>query len=583
MENQPTVDDLLRRWQTLREQGKSATVEDLCADCPEKTSAMRERLQAVASMMSFLGLEAESAPIGSLSTENSMPDSSTPTAGGGLPGPGIDSDGLWRSLRIPGYEVLAELGRGGMGVVYVARHMRLGRLVALKKILIGNQASSSQIARLRQEAAAVARLNHPNIVQLWDIDEHEGLPFLTFEYVQGGSLDRRLTGEPMPPPWAATLVVALARAVSVAHEHGIVHRDLKPGNVLLNEFLPGVPGLGVPKITDFGLAKLVNDQSGLTQTDTVLGSPSYMAPEQAEGKTREVGPAADIHALGAILYELLTGRPPFRGATVLDTIQQVKTAEPVPPSRLVPGLPRDAETIALKGLEKAPSQRYPTAGALADDLDRFLRGEPISARPIAPWERAGRWCRRYPAVAGLLAAVSASLLLGSLGSLGFALQANAQRRLAQQAQGNEASQRRVAQRQLVELSASSGLAASRQRDEDRALLWFTRAVELARDAPEQENLNRTRVANWMRNVALPVRSFAVPGFRSLKDHFRVFAFHPGGRHLLTQTDTDRCDVWDLESGEAFPLPGGSRPTTAAAWTPNGGRLALGFKEGAVEV
>jgi eukaryotic-like serine/threonine-protein kinase len=497
VETHPTVDDLLRRWQSVQAAGRAATVQDLCADSPEKTADLKERLQALASMMRLLGLAAEPDPTGCSSGETVVPEGSSTTTGSECSGLDVDPAGPARSVRIPGYEVLGELGRGGMGVVYLARQISLNRVVALKEILIGDHASPSQLARFRQEGLTVARLRHPNIVQVYEVGEHDGLPFITFEYIRGSSLDRKLTGEPMPSSQAAALIAALARGVSVAHEIGIVHRDLKPGNILLDDQLPGVPGLGVPKVTDFGLAKLVNDQSGLTQTDTVLGSPSYMAPEQAEGKTREVGPAADIYALGAILYELLTGRPPFRGATVLDTIQQVKADEPVPPSQLVPGLHRDAETIALKCLQKDPSRRYSTAGAVADDLDRFLRGDPIAARPIGPWERGGRWCRRYPAVAGLLFAVSASLLLGSLGSLGFALQANSQRRLAERARENEASQRRVAQRQLVELSASSGLAASRQRDEDRALLWFVRAAEFARDAPEQEDLNRTRVANWM--------------------------------------------------------------------------------------
>ena len=262
-----------------------------------------------------------------------------------------------------------------MGVVYKARQVRLNRPVALKMILAGAHAGAEAAARFLAEAEAVAKLQHPNIVQIFHIGEHDGLPYFEMEYVGGGSLADRLDGTPRPPREAARLVETLAGAMAEAHRLGIVHRDLKPANILLTPE-------GAPKVADFGLAKLLNVESGLTRTDSILGSPSYMAPEQAEGKTKEVGPAADVYALGAILYELLTGRPPFRGATVLETLEQVKTAEPVPPSRLVPGLPRDVETIALKCLQKDPGRRYESAAALAEDLRRFLAGEPIVARPV---------------------------------------------------------------------------------------------------------------------------------------------------------------------------------------------------------
>ena len=302
---------------------------------------------------------------------------------------------------IAGYEILGELGRGGMGVVYRARQVRLNRPCALKMILAGAHAGAEAAARFLAEAEAVARLQHPNIVQIHHIGEADGLPFFELEYVAGGSLDRRLDGTPWPARRAAELVEPLARGVAEAHRQGIVHRDLKPGNVLL-------AADGTPKITDFGLAKSLAADSGLTRTDSIMGSPSYMAPEQAEGKTKQVGPLADVYALGAILYELLTGRPPFRGTTALETLEQVKNAEPVPPSRLVPGLPRDVETIALKCLQKEPAKRYDSAAALAEDLRRFLGGEPIVARPVPFWERGWRWCRRNPLVAGSLAGAAGS-------------------------------------------------------------------------------------------------------------------------------------------------------------------------------
>jgi serine/threonine-protein kinase len=324
---------------------------------------------------------------------------------------GASSDQTNRPVpSVEGYEVFGELGRGGMGVVYRARQIRLNRPCVLKMILAGVHADAESVARFLAEAEAVARLQHPHIVQIHHIGEADGLPYFELEYVEGGSLDRRLDGTPWPARRAAELVEALARGVAEAHRRGIIHRDLKPGNVLL-------AADGTPKITDFGLAKALDSDSGLTRTDSIMGSPGYMAPEQAAGRAKQVGPLVDVYSLGAILYELLTGGAPFRGTTALEIIEQVRHAEPVPPSRLVPGLPRDIETIALKCLQKEPGKRYDSAAAMADDLRWFLRGESILARPVGPIERGWRWCRRNPVVAGLTAALTAILVLATAASL----------------------------------------------------------------------------------------------------------------------------------------------------------------------
>ena len=291
-------------------------------------------------------------------------------------------------------------------------------------ILAGAHADPVAAGRFLVEAEAVAKLQHPNIVQIHEIGEADGLPFLELEYLPGGSLDRALDGTPWPARRAATLIEALAHAVAEAHRLGIVHRDLKPGNVLL-------AADGTPKIADFGLAKILNVESGLTATDSIMGTPSYMAPEQAEGKAKQVGPLADVYALGAILYELLTGRPPFRGTTVLETLEQVKTADPVPPSRLVPGLPRDAETIALKCLQKDPAKRYASAESLAEDLRRFLEDRPIRARRISSAERLLRWGRRNKLVAGLLASLVVTLVAGFVVSTTQWIRATPTRRATQ--------------------------------------------------------------------------------------------------------------------------------------------------------
>jgi serine/threonine protein kinase len=322
-------------------------------------------------------------------------------------------------LQIPGYQILEFLGRGGMGVVYKARHISLNRLVALKMISAGVGACASELARFHTEAEAVARLQHSHIIQIYDVGEYRGQPYLALEFVAGGTLAQRLSGAPQPARTAAQHVLTLARATHVAHQRGIVHRDLKPANILLQQAdcrspLETSDGLVqspsticdlhsfVPKITDFGLAKLLDREKGQTATGCPMGTPSYMAPEQALGQTGEIGPATDTYALGAILYELLTGRPPFCGETALSTMEQVRTKDPVPPSHLHSRVPRDLETICLKCLRKEPRRRYASALELAADLERFLAGESIWARPTPAWERGIKWAKRRPALAALL-------------------------------------------------------------------------------------------------------------------------------------------------------------------------------------
>jgi serine/threonine-protein kinase len=356
--------------------------EEVCVSCPELLPEVRRRWQEMC------GVEAEFA---ALFPATERVAGAGPTAG---------SPPHTNLPPIPGYEVEAVLGRGGMGVVYRARHLRLNRPVALKMLLAGNCAGPSDRARFQREAEAVANLRHANIVQVYDVGEQDGRPFFTMEIVPGGSLAEKLAGVPQPAREAAALVVTLSEAVSAAHQGGIVHRDLKPANVLLSAD-------GTPKISDFGLARRLESAERLTQSGAVLGTPSYMAPEQARGRTRALGPPVDIYALGAILYELLTGRPPFQGETAADTVLQVMSQEPVPPARLNPRVPRDLETICLKCLHKEPPRRYASAAALAEDLRCFLRGEAIAARPEGRLAWLARRVRRRP---GLSAALAASTL-----------------------------------------------------------------------------------------------------------------------------------------------------------------------------
>jgi serine/threonine-protein kinase len=369
MGDEAALDELQSLWERAYAEGRDGPAAELCRGRPDLTPELQRRIGAVRQMNGLVRAPHD-----------------TPVEAATLPSPSVaarEGPGL---PAVPGYEILGELGRGGMGVVYQARQTALRRVVALKMVLAGPHASAQEMGRFRTEAEAVARLAHPNIVQIHEVAEHNGCPYFSMELCPGGSLADRLARAPLPPTQAAALVEVFAHALDAAHAKGVVHRDLKPANVLLAED-------GTPQVTDFGLAKKL-DEVGQTQSGAIMGTPSYMAPEQACGRSKEIGPAADVYALGAILYECLTGRPPFKAATPLDTIHQVVAEEPASPRLLSPHLGRDLETICLKCLEKEPARRYPSAGALADDLGRYRKGEPISARSLPLLGRLARTLER---------------------------------------------------------------------------------------------------------------------------------------------------------------------------------------------
>jgi WD40 repeat protein/Flp pilus assembly protein TadD len=478
----------------------------------------------------------------------------------------------------PGYEVLAELGRGGMGVVYKARQRALNRVVALKLLLAGPLARPEQLARFRREAEAMARLRHPNLVQVFEVGEQDGRPWQALEFVDGPTLARRCGGMPQPPGEAARLVEVLAGAVHEAHCQGIVHRDLKPANVLLG------PG-GVPRITDFGLAKWLEGRSDphsggeaafLTATEAYLGTPAYMAPEQAEGRAREAGPAADVYALGAILYELLTGRPPFEGPTPMETMRRVTTEAPVPPRRLRRGLPRDLETVVLKCLEKDPRKRYRSAAALAEDLRRFQAGEPITARPVRAWEHAWLWARRNPGWAAMLTTV-AVLLLVIAGGASFGVI-----RLGESLQKSE---RRRFESLLAEAISQTRSRRPGQRFE--ALEKLQEATALARrlGLPEQRfaELRNAAIA------ALAVPDLYAPPSRVLSGiPDCLHADFDDGQEVCAQTDTHgNCSVRRVAGGqETERLPAPAEEAGKGAWpalSRDGRFVAVRYASGRLQV
>jgi non-specific serine/threonine protein kinase/serine/threonine-protein kinase len=391
----------------------------------------------------------------------------TPAAGPDVPLPSF-----------PGHETIGKIGHGGMGAVYKARDTELERIVAIKTIAEGRFARPDQRERFRAEARAIARLRHPNIIAIHAIGEHDDQPYLTLEYAEGGSLAQRLIEKPMAPREAAGLLETLARAVHAAHQAGVVHRDLKPSNILLT-------AQGVPKVSDFGLAKLMDAESGRTVTGQVMGSPSFMAPEQAEGRSKDVGPAADIYSLGSILYQALTGRPPFLGESQFETLKLVVSNEVVPPCRLRPDVPRDLETICLRCLEKEPTRRYPDAQALAEDLKRYLDGRPILAHRTGPVEWAWRWCRRNPGLAAASLAAAALGVVVIVGAAASAVVFRSQRnRIAADLVRIQRSEAETKQERDRAVDAEGK--ANRSRSEMRTVLEFLQNKVLAAARPKDE-------------------------------------------------------------------------------------------------
>jgi WD40 repeat protein len=458
---------------------------------------------------------------------------------------------------VGGYEILGELGRGGMGVVYKALQVKLKRIVALKMIKAGPEARAKDLARFRVEAEAAARLQHPNIVQIYEVGELDGRPYFSMEFVSGGSLETQLGGVPRAARPAAQMVETLARAVQYAHERGVVHRDIKPANVLLTADR-------APKITDFGLAKRLSDEpagstpGGATQSGDILGTPRYMAPEQAAGSTKEIGPPADVYALGALLYELLAGRPPFQGESVFEILVQVRSQEPVSPRRLQPRVPRDLETICLKAMSKSAGHRYATAGELADDLRRFSNGESIRARPVGAIHRFGRWCWRNPVLAGLAASATFALLLGTAVSTFFVAQAAARQKETEREQRNAFQHAYVADLRLAKP------------------YWEANRVDwirglLARQRPEHTGGEDLRGFEWYYWLRL---CQSIGSFTGHTGPIKSVAYSPDGKQLACASADRTVTIWEADGGRlVLTLRGHSESVHDVVFSPDGKWLA----------
>jgi WD40 repeat protein len=493
------------------------------------------------------------------------------------------------------FQLRRELGHGAFGIVFLAHDPHLRRDVALKVPRAEALVDPEARERFLREARAAAGLDHPNVVPVYEAGEADAVCYIASAYCPGTTLAEwlRQRDEPVPARQAAALVATLAEAVEHAHGRHVVHRDLKPGNVLLEARRTSVLACPEeedkrgrlsydPKITDFGLAKLLEGEPGAsatgaqTESGAIVGTPCYMAPEQAGGHSREVGPAADIYALGAILYEVLAGRPPFQGETTLDTLLQVRTQEPVPPRSLRPQLPRDLETICLKCLQKAPTRRYATAQALADDLRRFLADEPVQARPVGRAERLWRWCRRHPAVA--VSVVLAAVLMVGLPTTFAVSEARNASLIAQEekktkeehtktldALADVKKKNALAQRESARLALTQGLTLCEQGDVGRGFLWLTRSLEHAvqADDPELEWAVRATLAGWRREV------HTLRGFLSYAPWDPVVAFSPDGKTVVL-ADGNTAHCWDVAACKPFDPPlRHPSAVRAVAFTPDG--------------
>ncbi len=476
------------------------------------------------------------------------------------------------------YELLEEIARGGMGLVFRARQVSLNRTVALKMILTGRLAKETEVKRFQAEAEAVARLQHPNIVAIHEVGVHEGQHYFSMDFVAGKDLAALVRENPLPAAVAARYVKTIAEAIHYAHQQGVLHRDLKPSNVLVDQN-------DQPHITDFGLAKQLHSDSDVTRSGQVLGTPSFMPPEQAGGRKAQIGPHSDVYSLGAILYYLLTGRPPFLAATLEATLAQVLNAEPPSPRALNGAVPRDLETVCLRCLEKDPARRYATAQELALELERFLGGVPVLARPVGRAAKAWRWCRRNPALAVSLAGallLLVALALGStLGALRIAAARNAERSQRLRAETREAE----SQARLARLRIEEGWRLVERGDWFEGLVPFVDALELEHGDPAREAADRDRIACLLQ-CGPQLRRMWFPG-----GPLSRVELSPDGRRVLTATASvgahssrGAAQVWDLSTGRPLtpPMSHAGR-INFACFSPDGSRVATASEDGSARV
>lgn len=461
-------------------------------------------------------------------------------------------------VRLGDYLLEEPIAHGGMGVVYRARQIGLDRIVALKLLLLGRYSSPESVKRFRREAQSAAALRHPNIVSVYDVGEADGQPYIAMEFVDGRSFTDLLRHGPLPPDRAATYARVVADAVQYAHSRGVLHRDIKPSNVLLDPF-------DQVRLTDFGLAKKLDGSSDMTATGEMLGTPNYLAPEQASGRQDDIGPGCDIYGIGALLYELLTGRPPFMAQSIQDTLLHIRDTDPVAPARLNPAVPRDLDTIVMKCLEKQPARRYASAGELGDDLARFLRHEPITARRLSAWERNVKWVRRHRTRAAVVGTIALSLIALAAGSLWFSF------RVERARAETEAVNRRMARDLFLRewSDAEQLLEAGRTIP---ALVWFSRTVR----ADRSNHVAATRLLSLLGDLTL-----SIPSGKPLVHDSAVLNadFAPDGRRVVTACADGRVRVWPwLDESPPLILPR-TFVSPTAAWLPGIDRILVADTSG----